>query len=309
MKRNYLIVLLAIFMIFLVGCNNNNAIVSDEEAKNPITEPNETVYEMPKPFQSEGSDVGGDSKSMFYQPCELTLDGIPVELLRLVEQSDYDNWKSKHNIFEKAPSSLTEYRNIYSFIVEFDISDEDVLSALDVYLNSDDPRIAIPEEDINVILSRDESAIVERFASEYSITVGEKIYSPQWVYEHSISDYKNSGITPEMIEGKLELYRNIGLSNEAALAFENKLTEFIGEKVNFLLLTLNTGVEKNANNTSKNDIKAFTVEWLTTHTILDYASNGITKDMVEEYLNKNKELLGPKEFDYIYSCFERMTSN
>lgn len=247
---------------------------------------------MPSPF-AELSD--GDANSAFYQPCEILLDGIPTELIRLVDSTEFENWKSEHNIFEKAPSGLRDYPNAYSFIVEFDIPENEVLSALSVYLHSDDPRIAISEDDINIILSRDEKAIIERFASDYSIVIGNKIYSPQWIYENSVDSYKETEITADMIKEKLPLYSNIKFTDEAREAFQTKLGEFLKSSVNL------NGYSIYA------DGEYFDLEWLASHTIQDYEEVGITVAHLQELLADMSALENSKEYEWIKSCYDRMT--
>lgn len=219
-------IVLVITAIILGGILNGN-IIKDEDGTVTLTD-DEVIEEMPEPFSFRG-----EENSIFYASCEWLLDGVPVELIRLVDYNDFEVWRAKHNIFAKAPSSLRDHVNMYSFIIEFDISDEDVLSALSAYLHSDQST-AISKEEMNVILSKDDTAVAERFASQYSIVVGEHIYSPQWMYENSAKAYKKAGITPEMIKEKLPWYWDINFTEEARKAFEDKLGAYIGEKVNLL---------------------------------------------------------------------------
>ena len=230
-KAVFISIAVAVVLIssaFLLGGILNGNIIGDEDRT--ITALNEDITkEMPEPFSFRG-----EANSIFYTPCEWILDGVPVELIRLVDISDFEVWRAKHDIFAKAPSSLRDHVNMYSFIIEFDISDEEVLSALSVYLQSDDQSIAITEEEMNIILSKDDTAVAERFASQYSIVVGENIYCPHWVYENPIEAYKKAGITPEMLKEKLPWYWDMNFTEEARSAFEDKLGAYIGEKVNLL---------------------------------------------------------------------------
>ena len=61
------------------------------------------------PF-SDGSDIGGDEHSSFYQPCRGTLDNIPVELMRLRDETEVNSWIDSFTpIDTTAPDSITEY--------------------------------------------------------------------------------------------------------------------------------------------------------------------------------------------------------
>ncbi len=294
MKKILFTLLAAVLLLSVVGCNKtppevpdipDNELVGENLQNNEVE-----AYVMPRPFEFSG----GDMNRSFYEPCEMMFDGVPVELLRLVEQSKYESWADDHNIFYEAPSSLKDYTNIYSFIVEFDISNEDVLSALSVYLQSNNPSIAMSEEDVNIILTRDEAAIIERFATEYSIVVGEHIYSPQWIYENSIEAYKDAGISPEMIKDKLSLYGTFSFTYEAAKAFQSKLSEFIGEAVHLFIVTEDL------------NIREFSLEWLSSHTIQDYEEANITVHDLETLLSKMLGYEKTKEYEWIKSCYDRM---
>ena len=294
MKNKWLVLLLVVQLVFLAGCSKTPAEVPDIPNSEPVGENlqnNEVeAYVMPRPFELSG----GDMNRNFYEPCEMLFDGVPVELLSLVEQSKYESWADDHNVFYKAPSSLKDYTNIYSFIVEFDISNEDVLSALSVYLKSDDPSIAMSEEDVNIILSKDEATIIERFATEYSIVIGENIYSPQWIYENSIEAYKNAGVTPDMIKDKLSLYGTISFTYDAAKAFQSKLSDFIGKAVKLPPVTEDL------------NIREYSLEWLSSHNIQDYEEANITVQDLEVLLSKMLGYEKTKEYEWIKSCYDRM---
>lgn len=293
MKLSFFVLSLVALTVIFTGCKDNKTITNDiiEEEKNNTLETFENTYEMPKPF---GEKSGGDENNAFYSPCVWLFDGIPAELTDLVDYSDFECWRVKYNIFAKAPSSLKEYVNMYSFIVEFDIPNKDVLSALSVFLQTDDQSIAISEEEMNIILSKDESVIAERFASPYSIVIGEHIYSPQWVYENSIAAYKDAGITPKMIEEKLPLYREIKFTEQACEAFENKLGTYLGKTVRLMLDKKELYIGK------------YTLDWLTSHTIPDYEAAKISIDDLTKLLSKMSGFEGTSEYEWIKSCYDRM---
>ena len=197
----------------------------------PCGFPAYTEETMPDPFNI-GPDSGGDQYANFLQPCNWTLDSIPGELCDLryydeVNRWSYRHWDSKAEI----PSSIKDYMNIYAFITDFDITREEAETALKYYLDSDDPQIRITREEFDIIFSGDVALITKTFASEYSIVIGENIYSPEWVYFHSAEDYKAAGITPEMLAEKIDLYSEILFTDEARLAFSEKLSAYIGRTV------------------------------------------------------------------------------
>jgi beta-lactamase regulating signal transducer with metallopeptidase domain len=178
---------------------------------------------MPNPFPE-----GSDDNVSYYQPGNHILDNVTVSLLRLVDDTEQNEWRESFDFFNNPPSSLTEYLNLYSFIKQFNISDEDVTEAMSAHLTSDNWQTRVTEEELDLILHGSEADIVSYFASEYSIVVGDKIYSPHWVYTHTIAAYKQAGITPEALQQKLELYADISFTPEARAALNEKLNSYVG---------------------------------------------------------------------------------
>ena len=87
------------------------------------------------------------------------------------------------------------------------------------------------DEDIRILLSRDEEAVLRHFALDTTFVVGNRAYSPLWLYAHTVEDYTRVGITPEMVAEKLPLYAEFYLADEADVAFSRKLSEFLGEEI------------------------------------------------------------------------------
>ncbi len=56
------------------------------------------------------------------------------------------------------------------------------------------------EPDEDTMLLDDEKAIARTLASEYTIVVGGRMYTPYRLYRHSIDDYIAAGITPEEVK-------------------------------------------------------------------------------------------------------------
>lgn len=225
MKKHLLNAIAAIIVLSMLttitGCDTTSQVEINSE-----TESEAMTSSMPAPF-SEETDAGGDEHSSFYQPCRRTLDNIPIELMKLRDETEVSGWiESFTPIYTAAPDSITDYANIFSFVSNFNITKEEAESALSVYLNTDDEQIKITQDELNLILSGDIEAITKAFASEYSVVHGKKIYAPNWVYYHSADDYSLAGITPNDILQKTVHYAELGFTNSARVAFEAKLSEF-----------------------------------------------------------------------------------
>lgn len=207
-------------------------VVEEETTVNCTTSRDEEESKMPAPFGTS-AESGGDENAGYYQPCNFILDNIPVELLKLRDGDKVNQWleKDKLSSRQSVSSSIKDYVNIYSFITDFNISREEAETALEYYLNTPDEFEHIEYRDLDIIYSGDIELITKTYASEYSIVVGDKIYSPEWVYTHSAEDYKAAGITAEDILSRVDSYSRILFTDEARLAFSEKLSAYTGEQV------------------------------------------------------------------------------
>lgn len=182
----------------------------------------EVNEQMPVPF--EYSD--GDMNVGFWEPCNMMFSGVPGSFMAL--RTGVSEWiESFPKISSYAPSDIFEYPTMYSFIAHFNISNDELEIALKAYLDED----SISREQFDIICSGDVEKMTGAFASEYAIVIGEKIYCPHWLYIHSIEEYKSAGITPDMILEKAPLFSDFNFTDEARVAFSDKLTAYIGETV------------------------------------------------------------------------------
>lgn len=178
------------------------------------------------------SAVGGDESADFYQPGNRVLDNIPVSLMKLRDDDEVTKWINSHqDFFENAPDSIEDYANVYSFITSFNITKEEAGEALKYELESDDPQIRITEEEFDTLFCGDVEKITKAFASEYSIVVGKNIYSPHWVYTHSTDDYKEAGITSQMIEEKIDKYSLLVFTDTEKNEFDEKLSKYTEKNI------------------------------------------------------------------------------
>ena len=178
--------------------------------------------EMPQPFETQGD---GDINDGFYLPFNSILNNIPIELMGLRSSEDVDGWLSYSSQSEK--TDLNSYQNLYSFITAFDITKEEAETALAPYIENG----TITAEQLETLCTDSAEKVTNAFASDYSIVVGDKIYCPSWIYNHSVNDYTAVGITAEAVKEKAPLYSELGLSEEASAAFSAKLSEFVGEEI------------------------------------------------------------------------------
>ena len=134
-------------------------------------------------------------------------------------------------------TGLMDFGNLFAIIIEFDIPDDVVVAAIKksnefYYERGEYDNIILSEEDIEVLLSRDEKRATAHFATDYAIVIDTRAYSPLWLYYNTPEDYVKAGITHKMVKEKLNSYSEIELlTNEAVEAFSKKLSTFMNEKV------------------------------------------------------------------------------
>lgn len=221
------------------GANGSMTIRADDAAgeasENPMTGIHSITADIaiPEPFGAAKDNTGGDGHDDFWFPCiDHVLYCIPVDLMRLCDeekvlawQNDWSRqpWRSDSH----AVDGIENYQNLYTFIKDMGLTREQVYEGMKKYLESTDPRTKVTEEQLETILSGDVEAITKMFASEYAIVKDDKAYSPHWLYTHYIADYEAAGITPSDISAKYELYKKLGLSDEAWEWFGGRLTRYI----------------------------------------------------------------------------------
>lgn len=147
---------------------------------------------------------------------------IKGELIKYTDPEKYIEWGEKVHIWAQGtPFRLDESNNVYNFIKLMGIPWESAAQALD--------ETGFSEEEINTMKSDDIEKIIKLETSEYSVVIGEKVFSPKWLYYHTGDDYTEAGITAAQVEIMLPLYEKLGLTDEAWAAFRTKLTGFIEE--------------------------------------------------------------------------------
>ncbi len=178
---------------------------------------------MPEVSISEG----GDSNYAFIETTYIEgIGNIPGVFSDYVGWDATKEWLDEYKSTNLIYTSVAESANLYSFILYFDIPDEDVWEMLrSLQLGLTDGELT--DEEIELILSRDNEAIAAYFAADTTIVKGENIYSLYWIYCHSIDDYIAEGITQEDIADILPKFDEVYLNIAARQAITAKLEDYI----------------------------------------------------------------------------------
>jgi len=206
---------------------------------------------MPVPFSS--LDTGGNMAMMRFtllgtgSASFSKLDAIPMYIREaFVESDDYRVWSNSPEMiwnWVKPATSLMDYKNLFSLVITFNIPADELsevmreVQQMFMEREAEDGRDRsssyFTDEEIEIFTSLDEARILEYFISDYSIFCDGRGFTPAWIYYHTPDDYEAVGITPEMIGEQLELFSEFDFLPEATIAFEEKLSEFMGIDVSF----------------------------------------------------------------------------
>ncbi len=204
----------------VIDISDSSVVDSQTEIENPA----------PPPFAYSG----GDENAWFYEPLQPKIGHITASLSDYFQIDEFEKWAETVNVLyrkgENVPTEINDFLNVYAVIEYFDISDEQVKAAYEAEINMENEPTLMRQNDLDILLSKDVPKILSYFSSDESIVIGDRIYSPQWIYENTIEAYKNEGISPFILRQKYELYMQHNLTDEA----KEYLTEKIDAYTNML---------------------------------------------------------------------------
>lgn len=177
---------------------------------------------MPEPFDFSNPS-GGDQFRNYTEEYELRFENLTFDILNLVPKDDFSAWINKYTQKERASEERIPPLTILEFVTEFDISKDQLLS---VIAEDNDPSWTITREDVDVIFSGDMELINKTFINEYSVLHNNKIYTPEWLYNHTTAEYMEAGLSNEEVSYAMEKMKDLPFTPEAKKAIENKYRKF-----------------------------------------------------------------------------------
>lgn len=187
----------------------------------PPTEPLPPYVEpdtMPEPF------ADGAMPDAFVHPCEPRFEEIPPELAALVPEDALQEWLAGCAVLtQEDVTSVMAYPNMATFVRDFGLDEGQVREALADYIAAWDPEISLRVDELDAILSANETAILQNMANWECIVVRDRVYTPKWMYAHGVQDYVNAGITPGQVAARRGYYDEFDLTPAARAAFDAKL--------------------------------------------------------------------------------------
>lgn len=186
------------------------------------------VYEgiMPKPF----ADTDTDEYDLFYQPFVRVFSDIPSSLMFNDSTKPFEEYIGSFDIINDPSDNIMGYPNIYSYVRYFNLTDEQIREGL-AFLIEDEGNGITDYEIKNFIIEDNASEASAFFANEYALVIGDKIYSPNWLYLHTVDEWREADVICQQLEDVAIACRNFPFTDEARKAFEAKFEEALGYHV------------------------------------------------------------------------------
>lgn len=183
-------------------------------------EPAEDLFtdEMPEPFDfPEPSDP--EALGEFKRRYNFVFSNLNSTIVDLVDREEFNGWlneKFNENLSDPYAEDIT----VLSFAQRFDIPKEKLIEAVENGVFYSDWIVS--PEDIEIIYSGDKELINKTFVSEYALAHGEKVYSAEWIYMHTIEGYLNEGLSLDEVTERLTKMEELPFTEEALTALREK---------------------------------------------------------------------------------------
>lgn len=181
---------------------------------------------MPKPF----ADTDTDEYDLFYQPFVRVFSDIPSSLMFNDSTKPFEEYIGSFDIINDPSDNIMGYPNIYSYVRYFNLTDEQIRESL-AYLIEDEGCGITDYEIKNFIIEDNASEASAFFANEYALVIGDKIYSPNWLYLHTVDEWREADVICQQLEDVAIACSDFPFTDEARKAFEAKFEEALGYHV------------------------------------------------------------------------------
>ncbi|MBP3854185.1 MAG: hypothetical protein IK990_01050, partial [Ruminiclostridium sp.] len=173
-------------------------------------------------------------RQTFYYPF-LAINVIPESMLSLAAPQELAEWELMSVDAEKyPPEHITDYANICTFINHFGISSEDAKKSLGDEWQENVSRL-FQEERLDRVVDMICSGDCGKDTEEELCTnvvwyFDGRLICPNWLYVHSLEDWKTAGVKAATINTMYDYYTHNGvLSEEQTAEFKAKLDRYIAE--------------------------------------------------------------------------------
>lgn len=225
-KSIFGLVLLSISMLFS-SCGTGTVTLAKDAEMPPLS--------ISSNAEAQG---GSEPEESYYLLCNNRLETIRGSFSdKFVTSEKLNDWfteKNKNYYFE-IPTDISDYANMYSFIVDFDISEQEVSDSLreenefslshSEWYYPVESRIYTDAE-IEALSTRNKEECQRLFCSDYSIPVDDKIYPMRFWYEYSVDSYKVLDVDAAELLKRGQLYEQLLGECEQSIALSNKIMTY-----------------------------------------------------------------------------------
>lgn len=198
MKRYFAaLAVLCLCIVMIAGCTPSPSGLSTTTTITPSTTENNTTTTN----FVEG--IGGDGEWDFSRPYYFAFT-VSDYVSNFVDKDDFDVWCNQFEHFENGGTRNKYEFNYYEFITEFSISREKMEEICAQYKELFPEIDLLTADQVDKLYTASEVEVYQYFANPYAVTVGKAAYSPKWMTEHTAEDYREAGITYDILAAKLD---------------------------------------------------------------------------------------------------------
>lgn len=155
-------------------------------------------------------------------------------------------------------------------------------------------------------VTEDGSEPAEFTSPDYAISVGDRSFDLKWIYYQNIHDWAQAGITFDQIEEKTYDYLSVPMTDEAAAALKQKISDF---SMLLLMGTTDGSVAPDSAPEISVGEEVYGIEWLSSHNATQYTEAGISADIVSQYLEAIEADFGyTPEYRWIKEVLNRLVN-
>ena len=219
-----------------VSADEPDAVIDDEpepETIDPSTMRDlsmpENLFDLPDPSGYEGLEH-------YTEQYKFEFTNFDQAIISLVDKSEFEEWVNEHEqeILTKGYSD-TEPLTILSFIERFDIPEEKMLEAVKSDTHDIGADCTLDEYDVWRFYNHSTEENLRYYKTGYAIYCNGRVFSPMWLYEHTLTAYYAVGLTADYIRGYRSIYEDIftlskdsrNMTDKAWKAFNDKLEAYI----------------------------------------------------------------------------------
>ena len=154
--------------------------------------------------------TGGDYERWFYDKYDLKSSTVEGAWFEMLGADTVSEWCDRYDAAQKAGTADDDSPMLVQFIRDRQVPEETCRAVMDSIRENEEqfegmtPTLWLTEEEIGVIYSGDTKRINETFASEYCIVANGEIFTPEWLLNHPVREYRRYGITYDQLKEKID---------------------------------------------------------------------------------------------------------